>query len=366
MKTLYIFPQTIMNGKGGGSVVHKENYYSLVYHFGENNVVQYPIYRRGNTNKIRMFFNDILALGFGGLSNEDKKKMVSIIIQNDIKLVFIDSSIFGCLAGYLKRKTQVKVVVFFHNIEYDYWKNQIKLEHSYSHSYRIPLAKINESSAAKNSDVIITLTKKDSDRLHSLYGRHADHIIPVGIRDNFTTCNKSTLVSEQLNLLFFGSSFPPNLEAADILITQILPWVDADVLIAGKGMEVLKKKYSNIPKLTIHGYVDNISDMYDSADVVVMPIISGSGMKVKTAEALAYGKNIIATSNALEGYEVDGIAGIIRCDSVVDFINAIKTLDRSLTKYNDKARELFLSKYSLDSSFVAYKQVYDNLFADKV
>lgn len=355
-----------MKGNGGGSVVHKENYYSLVNYFREDNVLQYPIYRKGKLNKVRMFFNDILALGFGGLSNEDKNKIISIIKRNDIKLVFIDSSIFGCLAGYLKGKIRVKTVVFFHNVEYDYWKNQIKLEHSYSHSYRIPLAQINERSAAKYSDILITLTQKDSDRLYSLYGRHADYIIPVGIRDNITTYNKSTLVSEKLNLLFFGSSFPPNLEAAEILINQILPFVNADVLIAGKGMDILQNKYSNIPKLKIQGYVENISDMYNSADVVVMPIISGSGMKVKTAEALAYGKNIIATSNALEGYEVDGVAGIIRCDTVADFINAIKTLDRSLTKYNDKARELFLSKYSLDSSFVAYKQVYDNLFADKV
>lgn len=38
---------------------------------------------------------------------------------------------------------------------------------------------------------------------------------------------------------------------------------------------------------------------------MVMPIFSGSGMKVKTAEALMYGKFLIGTKEAFEGYEID-------------------------------------------------------------
>jgi hypothetical protein len=80
-------------------------------------------------------------------------------------------------------------------------------------------------------------------------------------------------------------------------------------------------------------------------------------MKVKTAEALGYGKNIIASSNALEGYEIEGIQGILRCDSVDNFVKAINSFDTSLPRFNTESRNLFMSKYSYESSESAFKKI---------
>ncbi len=39
-------------------------------------------------------------------------------------------------------------------------------------------------------------------------------------------------------------------------------------------------------------------------DYIISPIFVGGGMKVKTCEALMYGKNIIGTSESFEGYDI--------------------------------------------------------------
>lgn len=42
-----------------------------------------------------------------------------------------------------------------------------------------------------------------------------------------------------------------------------------------------------------------------NADFLIAPIFEGSGMKLKTAEALMYGKTVFGTTEAFEGYDVD-------------------------------------------------------------
>ena len=95
------------------------------------------------------------------------------------------------------------------------------------------------------------------------------------------------------------------------------------------------------------GTVDDLSHYYYEADVVVLPILYGNGMKVKTAEAMMYGKPILATQEALEGYDIFGIEGIRECNSIEQFVSAIEELRR--IKKDDvivsQTRELFLNKY---------------------
>lgn len=359
MKVLYIFPKFAAKNSGG-SVVCKRNYDSLCAYYGEDSIISYPIHRKGKKSAIVMFFDDLFSMGFGGLTVEDKKRIVLLIKNEDVGLVFIDSSLFGGLSKYIKKRTSAKTVVFFHNVEYDFVKGLILSNHSFIFSYRIFLALINEKQAARCSDLTITLNQKDSDRLKILYGRSSDYVVPVAIKDKLFEVREKDY-STPLNLLFFGSNFPPNIEAVEILVNNILPYVKANLTVAGSGMDELLKKYDQSDKLRIKGFVNDVDELYSSCDIVVMPIVSGAGMKVKTAEAMLYGKNVIATTNALEGYDVKNVPGIIRCDSINEFINAINNFDTTLPRYNNNIRSLYLDKYSYEASYRSFKKVFDGL-----
>ena len=358
-KVLYVFPK-LETKQSGGTIGHKRSFDCLCNYYGENNVISMPISREGSHNLISMFVNDIVSFGFGGMSSKYKKKIIDLVRKKNIELVYIDSSLFGVLAKGIKKKTKAKTIVFFHNVEYDFWKRQIQLNRKYFHSYRIPLAFINEKCATKYAHTIIALNNKDSERIRELYGRTADFITPVAIKSVDIEDEPSLNYSEPLKLLFFGSNFPPNLEAAEILIKKIMPYVDARLVIAGNGMDCLSDKCTS-RNIEVRGFVDNLYELYNSCDVVVMPIISGAGMKIKTAESLMYGKNIIATTNALEGYDVDGVKGIFRCDTPESFIETINTYDRNIPRFNTTARELFESKYSYKSTIDAFSGIFASL-----
>lgn len=90
---------------------------------------------------------------------------------------------------------------------------------------------------------------------------------------------------------------------------------------------------------------------------MVIPIFYGDGMKIKTAEAMMYGKIILASDEALEGYQVENIDGIYRCNTKENYINCIRKLEKENNERLKKnVRQLFLNNYSFDSMLEKYKQ----------
>lgn len=57
------------------------------------------------------------------------------------------------------------------------------------------------------------------------------------------------------------------------------------------------------PGVRLLGYLDQLADFYAQADLVVAPMLMGSGLKMKVGEALAFGRPVIGTEIGLEGFE---------------------------------------------------------------
>ncbi|BAU89461.1 glycosyl transferase group 1 [Methylorubrum populi] len=57
------------------------------------------------------------------------------------------------------------------------------------------------------------------------------------------------------------------------------------------------------PGVRLLGYLDRLEDFYAQADVVVAPMLMGSGLKMKVGEALSFGRPVIGTEIGLEGFE---------------------------------------------------------------
>lgn len=115
--------------------------------------------------------------------------------------------------------------------------------------------------------------------------------------------------------------------------------------IVGKNFETRRKELERKNVMVI-GTVDDVGEYYYNADAVVLPIFYGDGMKVKTAEAMMYGKMILATDEALEGYETVGIEAIWRCNDSVTFVNILRTVE--FHKYDENVRKLFKAKYDTE------------------
>ena len=93
--------------------------------------------------------------------------------------------------------------------------------------------------------------------------------------------------------------------------------------IAGRNAPDNLIKLFNKKNITFFGEVDNSIDFINNRSVMIVPLFSGSGMRVKIVEGMALEKTIITTSIGTEGIETKNGENILIADTVEDFINAI-------------------------------------------
>lgn len=112
-------------------------------------------------------------------------------------------------------------------------------------------------------------------------------------------------------------------------------------------MEKIKEEEPIMHDVEVIGSVPDLTPYINEADIMILPIFKGSGMKVKTCESLMFGKNILGTDEAFEGYDADydRIGG--KCNTADDFIGKINDFITSpRPRFNTYSRQLYLERYS--------------------
>jgi len=333
----------------GGAICSKRNYRALCNIFGNENVEIFDLsnINKHNTNILIKLFNFING------------KLFSIFVENIIiekskyfTIVFLDSSIYGQFAKKIKIKhPYINIISFFHNMELDYYKDCVPKINLLWKVY------CNEKFSCIYSDITIALNYRDVKRIKQIYGKKVDAIIPISFTDRHINFNQNN-ISNILTGLFFGSNFIANIQGIHWFIRNVLPYIDIKLQIIIK--DINKENLPQNNKLELIGFVENLEPYIQNADLIILPIFLGSGMKVKTCEALMYGKNIIGTEESFIGYDVDFDKIGAKCENAQEFIKAINEFPKRFkSKYNEYSRKIFLEKYN---DIVVYKQFNDLIF----
>ncbi|WP_286779272.1 MULTISPECIES: glycosyltransferase [Sphingobacterium] len=337
----------------GSDSVNKRNIDILKNIFGDQFILT-PL-KRGNS------VSDKLKFYIGGLDSTIERQVLKLLASDtSIQFVFISQSLVGRLAKAIKRKVKRDIVIicFYHNIEKHYAKEFLKTSGLRHYPFYI-WASFNESRAVRYSDINIVLNERDGHVLESIYQKRYDLILPAGYRDQFEQSRALTHALEQPIYLFVGTAFFGNLEGIEWFIENILPNVEGKLIIIGKGMDAYKEKYHH-ERLEIYGFMEDLSTYYYNASLVIAPIFSGGGMKTKTAEALMYGKTIVGTKEAFEGYVRDDRA-MIECNKD-NFLKTLQRLEKSrIFPLNDYSRGIFVNYYSNEAIESALKDKFKNI-----
>lgn len=343
----------------GGGLCSGRNLEAVQTIFGKDNVSVYTIMpaqgRRSFKDKLRRV-SEILKLYGSGMKASDVKAIVRMMEQDKFTDVFIDYSTLGLLAGKIKRRfPDVNIYVFYQNVEYDFMVSVTWRSGDYRHLFWIPVAWYNERKAARYADHIFTLNQKDRRRVERLYGRQSV-VIPITLHDNYHDLDETGTLraTGSPKALFVGSYFPGNTVGLKMFCEQVLPQANIHLTVVGSGMEKFRGEVKPDPKLTVHGAVDDLTPFYEQADLMVLPIITGGGMKVKTAEALKYGKYIVGTQEAFEGYDLTEAEATL-CRTPGDFVKALNSYNRKF-RYCPAARRAFKERFSTERSLQLFRE----------
>lgn len=154
------------------------------------------------------------------------------------------------------------------------------------------------------------------------------------------TCNK--------NILFFSGGGALNKAGIDRFITEVLPMLikqDNDIrLLLGGGICSCYKQEDLDSHIILKGRYENPDDFYVLGDICINPVFNGSGLKIKTFEALAHGKvTIVDPHSALGVYQPNNIP-LHRALSASDYLTTI-------IKYIQN-KELLLKKRQVCKSYI--------------
>jgi polysaccharide biosynthesis protein PslH len=151
-------------------------------------------------------------------------------------------------------------------------------------------------------------------------------------------------------------SHPPNREALAHFLAHIVPRVNAqssgvEFLIAGR--EPPASMMAGVPaNVRFLGFVESLPDFYARCSVIVAPLLSGGGVKIKVAEALCYGKAVVTTPVGAEGMPIEnGLHAMVESEPQ-QFARAISLLLASSElrqKYEHAASALAEQAFSIDT-----------------
>lgn len=331
-RLLYV-GQRITVPKGGADQVNNRNQVLLESIFD------------GRVDYISTSSNGIFDNIFFGVSSEVLKQIDTCISSGQYDYVFLSHSLLGKAARYIKKThPRIKIITFFHNIEVQYANEYRKTNGIKAIPFYLAV-KYWERVCCENVDCYITLNKRDSKILAEVYGKTSTIELPTSFDDKYDyskACECASEYTPSIDYLFVGVSFFANVQGVQWFIDNVMPNVKGHFYVIGKGMDSVEFR-NMTPNIHIHGFVDDLSEYYYRAHVVVSPIFVGGGMKTKTAEALMYGKTIIGTTEAFEGYQIDSNCMKL-CNTKEEFLNALNSEISNTT--NKFARDLFESCHS--------------------
>lgn len=364
MKKLLFIRYKINDGIEEGGVVNSQtNLNVLKSLFGSENIDEYAIHnkkcKQNITKKLYGCYYFFKNMHYG--ITPDKLKEIAIKASN-YEYIFIDRSIFGIIAKYLKSNNyKGKIIVFFHNFEPIYFKDSIANFNPLK-SQILKCVQKNEKWSCQYADKIIALNQRDNVLLENHYQRKADILIPVSFKNTYYPNDdiKHYFFDTPPTCLFFGTYFPANSEGILWFIKNVLPFVNIKLQIIGKNMDALTHQLKTHPNIEIHGSVPDLKPFLEHADFLILPIFKGSGMKVKTCEAMMYGKYIIGSQETFEGYDVDFSKIGCLANTKEEFITAIETLIlKNPHKYNEYSRQFFLENHSFEATYQKFKTLFE-------
>jgi polysaccharide biosynthesis protein PslH len=229
-----------------------------------------------------------------------------------------------------------------------------------------------EMDVCHRCDLVLTVSEEDKAAIRACDSSLANiECVPIGVDVQYYQPVERTESSH--DILSMGTMYwPPNVDSMLYFAREILPLIkneiaDCTVTIAGQRPVEAIKALARDPSISVTGYVDDERIVARDCGVFVVPLRSGSGVRVKILNALAMGLPVVSTSVGVEGLDVVHGEHLLIADSAEDFAAAVVRVmrDRELSsKLGENGRELVCERYSWDKVGAKLLEIYRLCLSD--
>lgn len=274
----------------------------------------------------------------------------------------------------IRQYSNAKIILRAHNLEYHLWErrafNSKGLAKRHYQKYLARELKKYEKHYMNLVDGIAAISEIDRDDIQKLGVDKPVVTIPFGI--DVQEDEKPLNEKEENSVFHLGAmDWDPNLEGVQWFCEEVVPDLksahpDVNFYVAGKRSERLRE-IKSFKSATVVGEVDSAKDFMNSKDIMVVPLKSAGGMRVKIIEGMAHGKPIVTTSIGKEGIDIENRKHLLVANNKEEFLDAITELRTRPDFKNDiiaNAKRLIREKYDNQVIIKKLELFYDSLIQE--
>lgn len=289
------------------------------------------------------------------ISKDFENKLTELLEENKFDVVVFESVFMAPYLKTVRENSKALCVLRAHNVEYEIWERlAVKESNPIKKIYLKILAKRLKSfemACMNEFDALSFVTETDALHFKKFGLQKPYHIAPTGIDISRLKPNYSIQIPN--TLLHIGSmDWMPNQEAVRWFIENVWPKLKINFpnlvfKIAGRNMPMEFFSYQG-NGIEILGEVEDAIYCMNEAAIMVVPLFSGSGIRVKILEGMSLGKCIVSTNLGFTGIAAANGIAIHVADDPDTFITQISNLLNNpllIKNTGDNARKLIEQTY---------------------
>lgn len=264
-------------------------------------------------------------------SEEFDKVLIEQLQKEKYDLIHLETLWVTPYVDIIRKHSKAKIVLRSQNVEFMIWDRLA--EDAGSPLKRIYLKLLSkrlkkyELALLNKYDAIATITELDSVVFKKMGCTIPIYHVPFGI--DLEKYKMDTSSTEKPSVFHIGAmDWRPNADGINWFLKSV--WLNVaakhpsvKLYLAGRNMPewMMQLKTTNV---VVEGEVPDSHKFINSKSIMIVPLTSGGGMRVKIIEGMAFGKTIISTAVGAEGIEYENGKNLLIANTEKEFVEAIE------------------------------------------
>lgn len=235
-------------------------------------------------------------------------RLKELLLQEEFDVVQLEGPYLDACLPVIRNHSRARISLRAHNVEHEIWERKWKNESRvflrlYYRNLATRVLKL-EKRLVNSIDLLVPISDRDGQSLLAFRKNLQSITIPAGIDLAGYPANS---VKSTHEICFIGAlDWIPNQEGLLWFTREVLPHLQSSspsvkIHIAGRNApESFVKKLTH-PAIHFHGEVEDAGTFLEPFSIMAVPLLSGSGIRIKILEGMARGMCIVTTEVGAEG-----------------------------------------------------------------
>jgi glycosyltransferase involved in cell wall biosynthesis len=252
------------------------------------------------------------------------------VSRGDVDVVQVEGPMLSrCIDAARSGNPRAIVAMRSQNVEHEIWRRLAAGARRPASriAMRRVAAQLREHERAANAscDALVAISETDLEAFRALGFTKPSTVIPIGI----DTGGCDAAPAGVRGIFFIGSlDYRPNVEGLAWLADEVMPRVrrlapSISVVAAGSNPPAELAGRAEAAGIRMVGQVPDARAFMAASGVMAVPLLSGSGVRVKIAEAMAIGVPVVSTTIGAEGLGLESGRELVIADGADAFARAL-------------------------------------------